>query len=64
MISVFVKTRNPDQCRSHHQKMMKYHGSISGICQHILTLRNLSGEIGKDVECRDVIRLRKKIEKK
>jgi hypothetical protein len=64
MLSVYVKTRNPDQCRSHHQKMMKYHESIAGICEHILTMRNLSGEIGKEIESRDIIRLRKKIGKK
>jgi hypothetical protein len=35
MMSKAVKTRSPDQCRSHHQKMMKYHHTISGIVQYI-----------------------------
>ena len=34
-MSSAVSTRSPDQCRSHHQKMIKYHGSIPGIIQHI-----------------------------
>ena len=27
-MSKWVKTRTPDQCRSHHQKTMKYHHTI------------------------------------
>jgi hypothetical protein len=30
-MSKFVKTRNPDQCRSHHQKMIKLYHSIPEI---------------------------------
>lgn len=29
-----VKTRSADQCRSHHQKVLKYHHSIEEIIQH------------------------------
>lgn len=31
-MSKLVKTRTPDQCRSHHQKILKYHHSL----QHII----------------------------
>ena len=27
-MSMAVKTRNADQCRSHHQKIIKYHNTI------------------------------------
>jgi hypothetical protein len=30
-ISLFVKTRTSDQCRSHHQKILKIHKSIENI---------------------------------
>lgn len=30
-----IKTRSPDQCRSHHQKMIKYHASLDGIIDNI-----------------------------
>ena len=30
-MSLLVKTRSPDQCRSHHQKVLKYHGKIDEI---------------------------------
>jgi hypothetical protein len=35
LMSLWVKTRSPDQCRSHHQKMMKYHSDIPTIITHI-----------------------------
>jgi hypothetical protein len=35
LMSLWVKTRSPDQCRSHHQKMMKYHSDIPTIIAHI-----------------------------
>lgn len=34
IMSQLIKTRKSIQCRSHHQKMMKYHGSILRIVQH------------------------------
>lgn len=34
-MSNFVGTRSPDQCRSHHQKMMKYHHNIPHIIRHV-----------------------------
>lgn len=37
LMSLWVKTRSPDQCRSHHQKMMKYHSDIPNIIAHIRT---------------------------
>ena len=30
-MSKYIKTRSPQQCRSHHQKMLKYHSNIKGI---------------------------------
>lgn len=30
-MSEFVRTRVPDQCRSHHQKMLKFHFSIENL---------------------------------
>lgn len=30
-MSQFIKTRTPDQCRSHHQKVQKLHHSIDDI---------------------------------
>lgn len=35
LMSIAVGSRSPDQCRSHHQKMMKYHGDIPSIIDHI-----------------------------
>ena len=29
-----VKTRNADQCRSHHQKIIKYHNSLKDIVEY------------------------------
>lgn len=34
-MSRFVKTRTSSQCRSHHQKMLIYHGSNQAIIDHI-----------------------------
>lgn len=31
LMSEYIKTRSPLQCRSHHQKMMKFHHSIPQI---------------------------------
>ena len=39
-----VKTRSADQCRSHHQKMMKYHRCISEIIDHIKRLIVIRGD--------------------
>ena len=33
-MSFLITTRNPEQCRTHHQKMIKYHGSIEAILNH------------------------------
>ena len=30
-MSKYMKSRSPQQCRSHHQKMLKYHLNIKGI---------------------------------
>jgi hypothetical protein len=37
-MSKLITSRNPDQCRSHHQKMIKYHNSIPEIIAHISDL--------------------------
>jgi hypothetical protein len=39
LMSQTIKTRSPDQCRSHHQKMIKYHSDIPSIIEHIKGLR-------------------------
>jgi hypothetical protein len=39
LMSRLIQTRSPAQCRSHHQKMMKYHHSIPSIVDHILDLQ-------------------------
>lgn len=33
-MSLKVKTRTADQCRSHHQKILKYHESLEQIIRH------------------------------
>jgi len=35
LISQQVKTRSPDQCRSHHQKMKKNHSDLLSIIRYI-----------------------------
>lgn len=40
-----VKTRSADQCRSHHQKILKYHNSIEDI---IAAYRTRSGSSEKE----------------
>jgi hypothetical protein len=40
LMSAAVKTRSADQCRSHHQKMIKYHRDIPNIITHIQSLLN------------------------
>lgn len=42
LMSMCVGTRSPDQCRSHHQKMMKYHNDIPTIIHYIRGLIELS----------------------
>jgi hypothetical protein len=39
MMSRAVKSRSSDQCRSHHQKMMKFHKDIPSIIDYIQGLR-------------------------
>jgi hypothetical protein len=39
IMSHAIKTRSPDQCRSHHQKMVKYHRDIPSIIEYIKSLR-------------------------
>ena len=34
-MSQFLKTRTANQCRSHHQKMLKHYGTIEAIIQEI-----------------------------
>lgn len=31
LMSNYIKTRNPEQCRSHHQKMMIKYGTLENI---------------------------------
>ena len=32
-MSKFVRSRNSDQCRSHHQKLIKYYKDVKGIIE-------------------------------
>jgi hypothetical protein len=41
-----IETRTAEQCRSHHQKMLKYHGDIPGIIAHIACLQKQQNELG------------------
>lgn len=41
LMSEYIKSRSPAQCRSHHQKMGKHHGDIGGIIRHIQRLTAL-----------------------
>jgi len=34
-LSRAIKTRTPDQCRSHHQKMIKHHNDLNGIIENL-----------------------------
>ncbi len=34
-MALYIKTRNPIQCRSHHQKLLKYYKTIEGIIKHL-----------------------------
>jgi hypothetical protein len=50
MMSKSVCTRSPEQCRSHHQKMLKCYGNISNIVRHIQSILGLtSGVVLKQV---------------
>lgn len=40
LLSEFIQARDPSQCRSHHQKMLKYHGDIPKIIAHVQKLEN------------------------
>jgi hypothetical protein len=39
LMSKAIHTRSADQCRSHHQKMIKYHGDIPNIIAHVAALK-------------------------
>lgn len=43
-MSYLVKTRTADQCRSHHQKMLKYHGNITQILERYRKIMNFGEE--------------------
>lgn len=34
-LSMFVQSKNPNQCRIHHKKMMKDHPSINSLVSHL-----------------------------
>ena len=40
LISEMVKTKTPDQCRSHHQKMLKHSGTIQKIINRFSKIRS------------------------
>ena len=42
LMAMTVGSRKADQCRSHHQKMIKYHGSIDSIISYVHDLAELS----------------------
>ena len=33
-MSFIITTRNAEQCRTHHQKMVKFHGSVDKVISH------------------------------
>ena len=39
LMSQHIHTRSPLQCRSHHQKMMKFHKDIPQIIEHLSKLK-------------------------
>jgi len=49
LMAMTVGSRKADQCRSHHQKMIKYHGSIDSIISIISYVRDLV-ELSKQSE--------------
>ena len=65
MISLYIKSRSPDQCRSHHQKMVKYHSNIQGIITHVHLLKDMHGEAAEGIEkdVKNPLRIRKKANK-
>lgn len=34
-LSIFVQSKNPNQCRIHHKKMMIHHSSIDSLSSHL-----------------------------
>lgn len=39
-MSHLVKTRTADQCRSHHQKILKYHGTIDDVIKNYYEIKS------------------------
>ena len=52
-MSSFIKTRNPNQCRSHHQKMLKYYSDIPAIISSIDQLEKESKTVNEASEGSD-----------
>jgi hypothetical protein len=44
LMSKAIGTRSADQCRSHHQKMIKYHTDIPTIIAHVVGMQYNQGE--------------------
>lgn len=61
MISQEVGTRSSDQCRSHHQKMIKYHTSIEGVIAHVHLLQSMHADESEMGEGNLPLRIRKKV---
>lgn len=47
IMSHFIQSKNPEQCRSHHQKMVLKHGSI----QNIIDFEAIKKSAIKNAEC-------------
>lgn len=61
MMSKKVKTRSPQQCHSHHQKMIKKYGSIDNIVSDV---QNETGKGSEGREDRDQVKDHVKLEDK
>lgn len=61
MMSKKVKTRSPQQCHSHHQKMIKKYGTIDNIINDV---QNEAGKDSEDKVDRDHVKDHVKIEDK
>lgn len=63
LMSKVIKTRTSDQCRSHHQKMKKYHGDEQAIIEHVVKMIQLNQKSIQDGENKEVVRLRRQNKK-
>ena len=63
-LSKWMRTRDSEQCRSHHQKLLHYHHSIKGIISHFEEVIFARIEKAKESQAQKVIKERQEIEEK